>query len=439
VYLISEKIVFSLTAVGAFVFLLLLIRNYEKALQILMIVSIPLQGYFPLFKRGGRPTILLTVADIAFLLLLFNWFLKKKKGGEFSFYKNKWPQLFYFFSLIPSAIISDDFSASLVYLFEIGKFYLVFCYIHYLAKKTENLIFLFNCFLYLNLFIVSALFINRYFISIDNFYGFEFLSRRIFIGNQIMILILILLGALFLKNDNRAKFLEIILFGLSIFALIVNQSRGAWIAFCAGLIIFFMVGARAKIVKMRSIILIITIITLVVIAGIPILQHRLKERFQDPSAQNRIPLMKLAFEIGAKNPLFGIGINNYRFEMKNYINESTIEIPWIAVVHNQYLLLWAETGIIGVIGFISMIALTLIKGIEVSKVKSHIKVLSCTLVAAMVGHVTQSLFDSFRETWLLWGIMGIISGLHTQLMDIRSYILVSHNKIDCNKAPCGLL
>jgi O-antigen ligase len=176
------------------------------------------------------------------------------------------------------------------------------------------------------------------------------------------------------------------------------------------------------------------IVMLVATLTMPILKDRLKDRFHDDSSQHRIPLMKLALDIGVKNPILGIGINNYSFEMKKYLKESSLEVPWLAVVHNQYLLLWAETGIIGVIGYVFMVTSTLKKGIGALKGKTRFTVILCALVAAMIGHLVHSLFDSFRETWLIWGIMGIISGTYDQIKISNRNVNNIYMKLDIKKS-----
>jgi O-antigen ligase len=191
----------------------------------------------------------------------------------------------------------------------------------------------------------------------------------------------------------------------------VNESRGAWLSFCIGLIVFFILGLRVNLIRIRQVAVILICTIFLAMAGMPYLQERLKSGFQDPGAQSRIPLMELAIEVIKSNPILGVGLNNYRFEMKKY-KPDWLEIPWFSTVHNQYLLVWAETGIIGLFAFLVMLMLTVRKGILALKYRFTFAPVVMGFVAALFSFLVHMLFDTFGETWIIWGSMGAIVSLY---------------------------
>jgi len=69
----------------------------------------------------------------------------------------------------------------------------------------------------------------------------------------------------------------------------------------------------------------------------------------DFSIYTRLESMKEAIRIGASNPLLGIGIGNFMFASGNML-------PFRIVVHNAFLQVLAEVGVIGFVLFIAVIA-----------------------------------------------------------------------------------
>src|SRR5207245_4532658 len=68
------------------------------------------------------------------------------------------------------------------------------------------------------------------------------------------------------------------------------------------------------------------------------------------SAQVRIPLMETASRIIAEHPLLGVGANNYTVALADHA--STHSAEFLYTVHNQYLLVWAETGLAGLMALL---------------------------------------------------------------------------------------
>ena len=95
------------------------------------------------------------------------------------------------------------------------------------------------------------------------------------------------------------------------------------------------------------------------------LAHRFQQNIQN---DGRVYLMQTAVQLIKEEPLVGIGLGNWgkvyreRFEADNPNHEVNIQSP-----HNIYLQVWNETGLIGLIGFLSLAGFqlgTLIKSLR---------------------------------------------------------------------------
>jgi len=141
------------------------------------------------------------------------------------------------------------------------------------------------------------------------------------------------------------------------------------------------------------------------------------------SAYSRVPLMKLAFRIIANHPLLGIGSNNFSIAMKNYEN-SDFRSGFLYAVHNQYLLVWAETGIGGLITLLWFYIGTIRSG--KSCWREHDEFLSpmaLGISAGLVGYMVQMSVDIFRDR----PMMQLVCTL-SALVTISARLLAESNK-----------
>jgi hypothetical protein len=75
------------------------------------------------------------------------------------------------------------------------------------------------------------------------------------------------------------------------------------------------------------------------------------------SLQSRVPLMRGALTVFSDFPLLGSGLNNYQYTIKTYdITGQFTETGFLPVVHNLFLLLAAETGFLGLVAFLWLLA-----------------------------------------------------------------------------------
>ncbi len=125
--------------------------------------------------------------------------------------------------------------------------------------------------------------------------------------------------------------------------------------------------------------------------------------------------MKLTLRMIEDNLVRGIGANNFAIMIKQY---ATPEFAgeWLYVVHNKYLLVWAETGIGGLLAFIAFLVVTVRRGWQCWKSKDRfLSPLALGFTAAIIGQMVHMLVDLFSarpQVQSLWLIAGLIAAMH---------------------------
>jgi hypothetical protein len=110
----------------------------------------------------------------------------------------------------------------------------------------------------------------------------------------------------------------------------------------------------------------------------------------------RLPLISTAWEMFKDNWLFGVGVNNYFFYILDYV-PPRLRQTWFYIVHNEYLLRAAETGVIGIMLYYTMTAMICLRLIRALRSPDPwIFGVSTGLLAAMLGSVAHRFFSYYH-------------------------------------------
>jgi O-antigen ligase len=131
--------------------------------------------------------------------------------------------------------------------------------------------------------------------------------------------------------------------------------------------------------------------------------------------------MKISINIIRAHPFLGCGINNYAEVMQNYDDTAEgISLKYHQVVHNSYLLIASEIGILGLFFFICFVALIYKKGIEILRYND--KITSCIIIgmlAGISGVLIQFLVENVDLTNHLFFLFWVVSGVITALSNLN--------------------
>jgi hypothetical protein len=202
-------------------------------------------------------------------------------------------------------------------------------------------------------------------------------------------------------------------------ALLVTLSRGGWVAFGVSAVIVCVLATRRRWLSPSAP---AALAGLAVVAAL-MFQDTIADRlvgYDEGSAHSRVPLMQLAIRIIEDQPVLGVGANNYGLAMQRYVTPDFSDYggEWLYLVHNNYLLVWAETGVPGLVAFLWFVLATVWMGWRAWRRNDRLLApLALGLTAALIGHLIYMSVDLFNDR------------AHTQTLWVSAALLACISKI----------
>ena len=164
--------------------------------------------------------------------------------------------------------------------------------------------------------------------------------------------------------------------------ILLTFSRGAYLSIVFGLIILFLTssGIKSKIKAITTTMFLVFVLYMIgdkmIINPINYIISRFTKLFSD-GGSGRLVIWSNAINTFLDNPIFGIGINSIReYNLEKYMKGM--------YVHNSFLEVLVETGIVGFVIYIIFWVLLLRKASILSKVQKKAKYILVTLLAIFV-------------------------------------------------------
>ena len=219
-------------------------------------------------------------------------------------------------------------------------------------------------------------------------------------------------GICFSRSRVRLRVVAAVAAALGSIALILTLSRGGWLATGLCLLMFLFLETRTR-KNLSTLLVIVALIT----SSVVFLGDEITNRFSADdrgSAYSRVPLMRLAGRIIADHPILGVGSNNFGEVMNGYLT-SDFRSGFLYTVHNQYLLIWAETGILGLASFLWFLIAAIWTGLKCWRQRdpelSPLALgMSLSLIAFMF-HMSVDLFRGRPLTEMVWATAALISAI----------------------------
>jgi O-antigen ligase len=237
--------------------------------------------------------------------------------------------------------------------------------------------------------------------------------------------LIISMAMIWLFTKPIQKLFAGICFTFGVIALISTAGRAAWGGFLVAILIYLLVSWRRKLVRRRT--LIWLSFSVLLIGGIffPIIYNRFTAD-DSGSAASRMMLNKLAWNVIQASPshfYFGVGTNNYALVAPLYYSSEVGNLGYIidSSVHNAYLLVWAETGLIGLLTFLTFLSVPVIKAWN--HIRSHnkfISIMALSLGCALLAIYVQMLADPFiarPKLIIIWVLIALVASLDNLVPD----------------------
>jgi O-antigen ligase len=215
-----------------------------------------------------------------------------------------------------------------------------------------------------------------------------------------------------LPKIKRLLLLGVCLLGF--YCLLKTSSRGAWVGLLAGISIYSFIYNKK----------IAVIIPLAVICLLMVTPHGFQRvtalfKSEKNTVWEREVLWKTTWKMIKEHPVVGRGVNTYS---RNFPKYKPSDYPDLRYAHNSYLQMWSEIGIIGLLLFLSIPAVILVKALSAIKlkIKQHPEgLILLGLIAGYIGLLTHSIFDnnlfSLVLTTLFWVFSASIVAINKML------------------------
>jgi O-antigen ligase len=143
------------------------------------------------------------------------------------------------------------------------------------------------------------------------------------------------------------------------------------------------------------------------------------------SGSGRVDIWKVAWRAMQDHPIFGVGIAQFPQVSPHYVLQPgaleyvNLIVEKHIVVHNLYLQLWVETGIVGLLLFLTLVLASLAAAWRAAKAfdrqeDAEMSALARAAILALLGMLTASFFLSNLEAgqlWLLLALGPVLAGL----------------------------
>jgi O-antigen ligase len=215
------------------------------------------------------------------------------------------------------------------------------------------------------------------------------------------------------------KFFAVVGFLVGSVALISTGGRAAWGGFLVALLFFFMIIWRRKLVSRKTLTWIFLCLVLIVGVFSPVIYTRLTAD-DSGSAASRLMMNRLAWNLIQASPshfFLGVGANNYALLAPAYYTTDVGNLGYIidSSVHNTYLLVWAEIGLVGLLVFLWFITTPLLLAWKYINSHDHyLTLIALGLACSLIAIYIQMLADPFiarPKMIIIWLLIALVASL----------------------------
>ena len=336
-----------------------------------------------------------------------------------------WPLLVYVGFSALSLIVASDTQLAQFKLFVLVQSLLVFIYIAGTVRSVREIRFVVNM-------LLAALLVQGMLVVVGRFAGFDLafagLSSRVdaegerFAGTvgspttaaAFFSFLLAPAVAVLLSNaGRRSKRLAGAALAAGTVALVLTLSRAGWISAVIAILLLVSVAVGRRWLRPRALLVGAALLVVVLLPFAGAIGERVGGDDQG-SAQSRLPLMELAFDVIRDQPVTGVGLNNFSTAIPDYAG-ARFTGEFVFAAHNKYLLVWSEAGLLALLAFLTFLVVTLRRGWRAGRSgHPYAAPVALGLTFAIVGQMVHMLVDIFQsrpQVQLLWVAAALIAAM----------------------------
>ncbi len=212
------------------------------------------------------------------------------------------------------------------------------------------------------------------------------------------------------------KLFALVCFVAGSIALLSTASRSSWAGTVLALAVFSTVGLLRGWVSMEMVGLLVIGAMIIGAIFYPMIHERLTGD-DNGSAESREKMAKLAWNMIQANFWFGVGANNYALLARDYYTSDVGYLGYVidSSVHNRYLLIWAETGLFGLMIYLSFLISPLLTAARyVLSVHREVSLLALGFGGGLMALTLQMFvehFDTRPSALMVWLLISLIASL----------------------------
>ena len=214
-----------------------------------------------------------------------------------------------------------------------------------------------------------------------------------------------------LQPHQLKRWLGIIAYGLGLWIFLLTFSRGAWGSFGLGLLVTLPFILRYY--NLSRILLGIAIVSMAIGVGFMFLYQPFilartgvgQESVESLSVASRIVYNDIAFNAIQSQPIAGIGGGNFPWYAAHYIHYNTTYDLRGDNVHNIYLGVWAEYGLIGLVLFCTAFLSGIAATIQRIRTSERFRLERVALLCGVIIFLAIGIFDHYPWTMLHFQIL----------------------------------
>ena len=244
-------------------------------------------------------------------------------------------------------------------------------------------------------------------------------------GELSLLIPMLLVVTLQNEYDHRIRWISAIALLFAIGALVLNGTRGAWVAVgftCGGYLFYSLAKRSMSRIKVTAIVVLLILAPLIIIQIFPATKNRVLSvvNTKDISLGHRFAMWPSAWDMFLDHFLLGVGLGNYHEQyltkyvrvdlVQKYIGNNT----WLLHQHphNSFLYLLAETGLLGLLSFLLLYCFVLYHFLSRIRNKFNKGVWAASAFMAVVGFLIFGLtenvvFGMNQYTQSLWLLIGV--------------------------------
>jgi O-antigen ligase len=204
----------------------------------------------------------------------------------------------------------------------------------------------------------------------------------------------------------------------TLLALVLTFSRAGLLATGAGLVILAVFAARRsghhtrrRLTALGTVLLVVPLALAWTAVVDPGLDRRLLAGLDESSSVQppRTQFWTVALDMTRDHPLLGVGPDNFRWLFANYSGTSEDNLGIHA--HDQYLEALADTGIVGLIGLVWLLAALMQNALQRARAVGSDWPWRAALLASLSEWLVHALLDDFERFWptsvVFWLLVGL--------------------------------